>query len=199
MKCPSCGNKGKPDSRPDAGVPAAFEFRGRLGTKVIIRCLRCDRGVFVRAVPPGYKAIPDDQWLALDAFWQLRRAEILADLQVGLEFDRARPLEEAVAESQITFPGETQRVASYLHVMRQAGYASNESVKEVMLNRPAESARIALDARQQTVVHDGYEHVLAQGGAQQSERAKVRVAAAMVALADGEEGIRAFLTAARND
>jgi hypothetical protein len=155
--------------------------------------------VFVRAVPPGYKAIPSDQWFALDALWQLRRAEILADLQVGLEFDRARPIEEAVAESQISFPGQTQRRASFIHAMRQAGYASNESVKDLMINRPAESARIALDARQHAVIHDGYEEILARGGAEQSERAEARVAAATVALADGEEGIRAFLNHRRND
>jgi hypothetical protein len=151
VKCPSCGNKGKPDSRPDPGAPAAFEFRGRLGTKVIIRCLRCDRGVFVRAVPPRYKTIPPDQWLALDAFWQLRRSEILADLQVGVEFDRERPPDETVAESQINFPGQSQRRASFIHAARQAGYTSTESVRELMTMRPVEPARIALAARQQTV------------------------------------------------
>jgi hypothetical protein len=77
--------------------------------------------------------------------------------------------------------------------MNQAGYTSNESVHEVMLNRPAESARIALDSRQQTVIHDGYEAILAQGGAPQSERAAARIVAAKEALADGEEAVRAFL------
>src|SRR4051812_16295833 len=108
MKCPSCGNKGKPDSRPDPGVPAAFEFRGRLGTKVIVRCLRCDRGVFVRMVPPGQKAVPPDQWRDLDEFWQLRRAEILADLQATLTYPGDRPHEKVVAQSQVSFPGATQ-------------------------------------------------------------------------------------------
>lgn len=87
-------------------------------------------------VPPGYKAIPPEQWAALDEFWQLRRAEILADLQVGLEYNQERPPEEAVAESQVSFPGVTQNRSSLLHAMRQAGYASTESVQDVINNRP---------------------------------------------------------------
>ena len=193
MKCPSCGNKGKPDSRPDPGVPAAFAFRGRLGTKVIVRCLRCDRGVFVRMVPPGYKAVLPDQWRELDAFWQMRRGEIIADLQATRTYPVDRPHEEVVAQSQDSFPGTTQNRANMLHSMRQAGYDTPEQMADLTNNRPVEFARIAMTAREQSVIHDGYEGILAQGGAPQTERAAARIAAAKDALAGGEEGIRAFL------
>lgn len=44
------------------------------------------------------------------------------------------------------------------------------------------------------MIHDDYEHILAQGGASQNEPATRRIAAAKEALGDGEEGIRAFLS-----
>lgn len=194
MKCPACGNKGKPDSRPDPGVPAAFEFRGRLGSRVILRCLSCDRGVSMRVVPPGYKTIPPDEWAKLDDFWQLRRAEILADLQATTMYtDAERPLGERVAESQTSFIGPTQARSSLINAMRVAGYHSAESFSALMHDNPVEFARIALTARQQNVIHDNYEEILAQGGFPQADPAAERIAAAREALSRGDEGVRAFL------
>lgn len=192
MKCPACGNKGKPDSRPKPGEPAAFEFRGRLRTRVILRCLQCSRGVFVRPFPPGYKSIPDDQWDELDAFWQRRRAEILADLKATMLSPDGSGAGQ-VAESQLFFPGDRQRHASLLHAMAQAGHRSTESAKDLLDNRPVETALIALTARQQSVVHDGYQDFLARGGVNQTEQAAALINSAKDALSHGEPGIRAFL------
>jgi hypothetical protein len=151
----------------------------------------------MRMVPPGYKAIPPDEWEELDEFWQLRRAEILADLQAtSLYTDAERPLEERIAESQVSFVGPTQSRNSLLYAVRQAGYESAESFTDLMHNNPVEFARIALTARQQNVIHDSYEEILAQGGFPQADAAAARIAAAEVALTGGEEGIRAFLNTA---
>lgn len=192
MKCPACGNKGKPDSRPKPGTPPAFEFRGRLRTRVIVRCFRCSHGVFVRPFPPGYKTIPDDQWRRLDAFWQMRRAEILADLKATL-FSPDGSGSGEVKESQMIFPGERQFQSSFIHAARQAGYRSAESVGDLLANRPVESALIGLTAREQTVVHDGYDEILARGGVPQTQRAAALITSAKEALAHGEPGIKAFL------
>ena len=195
MKCPACKNSGKPDSRPDAGVPQAFEFRGRLGTKVIVRCLKCGGGVFVRAVPPGQKTILADQWRELDAFWQLRCAEILADLQAIHEYDhQERPPDEIINESQTSFLGTIQNRASMIHSMGQAGYSSEAEVADLIQNRPVEFALLALKARQGNVIHDNYETFLARGGSPQSERAAARIEAARVALAKGDDAVRDFLS-----
>jgi hypothetical protein len=195
MRCPSCGSKGKADSRVDPGEAPAFEFRGRLGAKVIVRCLQCGRGVFVRMVPPGYKAIPPDEWEKLDEFWNMRRAEILADLQANQEYtDRDRPVDERVAESQVSFVGQLQSRNGLLYAARRAGYASAESFVDLMNNDPVQFARIALTARQQNVIHDSYEEILRQGGFAQADAAAARIAAARAALVKGEEGIRAFLS-----
>lgn len=192
MKCPACGNKGKPDSRPKPGTPPAFAFRGRLRTRVIIRCLRCSHGIFVRPFPPGYKTIAEDQWRSLDAFWQMRRAEILADLKATL-FDADGSGSGEVAQSQMTFPGNRQRQSTFIHAARQAGYGSAESLSDLFTNRPVEAALIGLKAREQTVVHDGYEEFLTQGGVAQTERAAALITSAKEALEHGEPGIRAFL------
>lgn len=148
----------------------------------------------VRAVPPGYKAIPPDQWDELDAFWQLRRAEILADLQATVAYPGSRPPEEVVAQSQTSFPGTTLNRANMIGSLRQAGYVTEEQVES--LARRDEFARIAMTAREQSVIHDGYEEILAQGGAPQTERASARIDAAKQALNRGEEGIVEFLNAA---
>lgn len=195
MKCPACKNSGKPDSRPDPGVPPAFEFRGRLGTKVIVRCLKCGGGVFVRAVPPGHKAIPADQWRELDAFWQLRRTEILADLQAIHDYDHQdRPPDEIINESQTSFLGTIQSRASMIHAMGQAGYASEAEVSDLVENRPVEFALLALKARQGNIIHDNYETFVARGGSPQSARAAARIEAAKVALASGDDAVRQFLS-----
>jgi hypothetical protein len=193
MRCPLCGNKGKPDSRPKASEPATFELRGRLGSKIIVRCLRCDRGVFVRVLPPGSKAISNDQWDELDSFWQMRRAEILADLQVQTQHPDGQPPGELVAQSQSSFVGTAQARSSLIHTLGRAGYRSAEDMSSLMHDRPADFARMALTARQQTVIHDRYEEILAQGGSSQTEGATARIAAARDALVRGEEGVLTFL------
>jgi hypothetical protein len=198
MKCPACKNSGKPDSRPDPGVSPSFEFRGRLGTRVIVRCLKCGGGVFVRAIPPGYKAIPADQWRELDAFWQLRRAEILADLQAIQAYGQGeeRPADEVVNESQTSFLGTVQNRASLLSAMGQAGYPSNDEVSDLIKSKPLEFAFLALKARQGNVIHDNYEVILARGGSPQSERAAARITAAEAAIAGGDDAVRVFLQSA---
>lgn len=130
---------------------------------MVLRCLQCNRGIFRRMLPgPGrYKAIPPDQWEALDGFWQMRRAEILADLQVFLEYDSNAPPDQTIAESQVNFPGQTQRRASLIHELGVAGYpATAESMSDLIDNRPVEFARVALKAREKNVVHDGYAELL---------------------------------------
>lgn len=151
----------------------------------------------MRMMPPGYKPIPPDEWEVLDEFWQLRRAEILADLQANTVYtDAERPPDERIAESQISFPGTTQRRTSLINAMRVEGYESAESFTDLMYNNPVEFACIALKARQQNVIHDSYLEILAQGGSPQSDAAASRIAAAREALAGGEDGIRAFLSSA---
>ena len=195
MKCPGCGNSGKPDSRPIQGVPPAFEFRGRLGGRVIVRCLRCSGGVFVRMFPPGSKAISVDEWRLLDAYWNLRRAEILADVQALQQYPSQRPLDEQVAESQSNFPSQTMRVSSLINTVRVAGYGTDgPAMNDLMKNKPVEFARLGFVSRAQNVVHNNYQAFLAMGGAPQTEKASARIAAARDALAGGDEAVRAFLS-----
>jgi hypothetical protein len=194
MKCPSCGNKGQNDGQLPGG-DAAFELRGRLQWRLILRCLRCNGGVFHRMVPPRSQSIPAEQWNDLDRFWQLRRAEILADLQARLAFGAELPSEEEVAESQAWFAGDASRQQNLIHSMRIAGYETTvEQVRDLLDNQPVEFSRIALTARQQNVVYDQYQEWLAQGGVAQTEQAAARIASAKRALEAGEDGIRAFLS-----
>jgi len=158
-----------------------------------VRCLKCDGGVFIRMMPPGQKAISADQWRDLDAFWQLRRAEILADLQAWVEYGSDRPADQAVNESQTSFMGEAMRTNNLLYTARRAGYDTAESVSELLAHNRVEFARIALTSRQQQVIHDGYDRFLAQGGSPQSSRSMERIAGAGAALAGGDDAIQAFL------
>ena len=115
MKCPSCGNNGVTDNSVKPGAPAGFEVRGTLGSRVVARCLQCDRGLFHRM---RSNPIPDDQWETLDAFWQLRRAEILADIQVMKEFAGNPPMPEHILQSQTTLGSEKHREMKLLHSSR---------------------------------------------------------------------------------
>jgi hypothetical protein len=147
-------------------------------------------------VPPGSKAIPPDQWSQLDAFWQMRRAEILADLKAGLVY---RPLEppagETVAQTQASFIGDTQARSSFIHAANQAGYSSSESLTDLLQNHPIDTALVALTARQQSVIHDHYDELL-KHPSPQTGQAAARIAAAKGALATSDEGIRTFLSSA---
>lgn len=192
MKCPSCGVKGQHDGKAPPGE-AKFEFRGRLGARVILRCLNCDGGVFARMAPPGQKAIPPEEWQRLEEFWQLRRAEILADLQAQQEFGPNVPVEERVQETQRSFVGETSARMALIHVLNQAGYGSAEAWSDLMKNDPARFALYALAARQRNVIHDDYDTLLAQGGMLQTPAAEDRIAAAAAALSAGDDAVSAFL------
>jgi hypothetical protein len=128
----------------------------------------------------------------------LRRAEILADLQAQTLFGSGEiPTEEWVAQSQVGHVGLKQARASLAHTLNQAGYKTAEQWSELMHQNPVEFQRLALTSRQQTVIHDGYEQFLADGGTPQTENAAARIEAAKVAVAGSEENIRAFLSAER--
>src|SRR5439155_23007020 len=88
-----------------------------------------------------------------------------------------------------------QNRASLFAALEKAGYGADaETVSDLVRNNQAEFARIALRARQQNIIHDGYEELLAMGGVPKTERAAQRVAAAKKALAGGEAGVLAFLS-----
>ena len=146
-------------------------------------------------VPPRTKVIPAEQWAALDKFWQMRRAEILADVQVWIEHDGHPPPEAVIPESQTSFMSPKQRELSLIYEMRLAGYPTAENLVDLMRNHRAEFARIAFLSRQKKVIHDGYEELLALGGTPQTDDGARRVAAAGQALMSGEDGIQGFLAA----
>ncbi len=140
------------------------------------------------------KPIPDDQWETLDAFWQLRRAEILADIQVMKEFASNPPMPEHILQSQTTLGSEKHREMKLLHSLTIAGYDSADAINSLVRTDPVEFSWIAFLSRQQMVIHDRYEEYLATAdSAQASEGAQARVEAAQRALAEGEASIRSYL------
>lgn len=196
MKCPACGAKGKPESRTKPGEDAAFELRGQLGNKVVVRCLRCDGGFFSR--PFGSQQISPDQWSKLDEFWRLRR-EILAQCQSFMKYANDPPPDEVVAQSQTWFGNQKLNEAQFVHTMRRAGYDSADAIIRLTRDNPVEARWLSFQSLQGRVVFNDYEALLDRGGVDQTDAAAARIAAARKALTQGETGGKAFLAEAVSD
>lgn len=89
IKCPTCGAVGT-DVEPypeDLGGPHlkgeedyAFAVHGREGGRAVRKCLNCGAGVYVKLLPPRYRAIPPDRWELMQEYFKVHTAEVDARL-----------------------------------------------------------------------------------------------------------------------
>jgi DNA-directed RNA polymerase subunit RPC12/RpoP len=96
VKCPSCGHEGVdrfslPLEREDEG---GFEVRGRYRGKAVRKCLNCGAGIFVKSLPPRYKAIPPSMWAEMQRQWEEMQAPggYLSEERIRADIERANQM-----------------------------------------------------------------------------------------------------------
>jgi hypothetical protein len=111
VKCPTCGASGTdvepvpeehrgPSWTPTRGEEDyAFEVYGHDGARAVRKCINCGAGVYVKLLPPKYKAIPAERWELMQEHFEQQMTELDTRREAMFaELDLERRQQEAAAD-----------------------------------------------------------------------------------------------------